>query len=278
MSRPRTYKTKDGRLRLVVQDCMKVLARLEDESVDLVVTSPPYNLNIPYASYRDNRDYADYLAWMREIAVEVRRVLKPAGSYFLNIGATNTNPWLAFDVASQARDVFHLQNHIIWAKSISIGENTYGHFKPITSQRFLNNIYEDIFHFTKDGNVPLDRRAIGVPFVYKSNISRFGHSEDKRCKGNIWHIPYKTIQRRSDKGDHPAIFPEELVRHCVKLHGFDEDTLLLDPFVGTGTSLVVAQELGIRGIGCEIDEGYAQDAWNRVLRAQSILESQGEGA
>src|SRR5690606_1924398 len=96
--------------------------------------------------------------------------------FFLNIGATNKNPWLAFDVASQAREIFHLQNHIIWAKSISIGDDTIGHFKPITSQRFLNNLYEDVFHFTKTGAVALDRRAIGVPFKYKSNIKRFGHA------------------------------------------------------------------------------------------------------
>ena len=110
-----------------------------------------------------------------------------------------------------------LQNHIVWAKSLSVGDETYGPFKPITSERFLNNTFEDIFHFTKSGHVPLHRRAIGVPFKWKSNIARFGHTEDRRCKGNIWFIPYAPVQSKAGKHNHPAIFPVALVEHAIKL-------------------------------------------------------------
>ena len=261
---PTVYSSKDGKLELRVGDCLEKMADIPEGSIDLVVTSPPYNIGIQYRTYEDTKGYTDYLEWMRDVIAEVARVLAPEGSFFLNIGAMNTNPWLAFDVAQQGRDLMTLQNHIIWAKSISVGQDTFGHFKPITSERFLNNIYEDIFHFTKKGNVALDRRSIGVPFKYKSNIARFGHTRDARCKGNIWHVPYETVQKKSDRNDHPATYPVDLVTHCLKLTGATAETVLLDPFVGTGTSLVAAQRLGCRGIGIELDPHYAADAWVRL--------------
>ena len=262
------YATGDGRHLILVGDCVEVLKRIPDGSVDVVVTSPPYNIGIAYNGYVDERTHDDYLGWLRGVFVELRRVLREDGSFFLNIGAQNTAPWLAFDVAQQARDLFVLQNHIVWAKSISIGDDTYGHFKPITSTRFLNNTFEDIFHFTKSGQVALERRAIGVPFKYKSNIARFGHAEDRRCKGNIWYIPYETIQQKSDKHDHPAIYPVAIVEHALKLHGISDNALVLDPFLGTGTTTVGAVRLGARSIGIELDPDYAAVAWKRTQEAE----------
>lgn len=262
------YATDDGRHLILVGDCVEVLKRIPDESVDLVVTSPPYNIGIAYSGYADDKHPDDYLAWLRGIFVEIKRVLRPDGSFFLNIGAQSSAPWLAFDVARQAREMLVLQNHIIWAKSVSVGDDTFGHFKPINSPRYLNNTFEDIFHFTKNGAVEIDRRAIGVPFKYKSNIARFGHTEDKRCKGNIWFIPYETIQSKSDKHGHPAIYPVSLVEHCLRLHGLHDDTLVLDPFLGTGTTTVGAIRLGARSIGIELDPDYAAIAWERTSETE----------
>ena len=76
------------------------------------------------------------------------------------------------DVAAALRKEIILQNHIAWAKSLSIREDSFGHFKPITSRRYLNQNHESIFHFTKTGAVPVDRLAIGVPSEDKTNIAR----------------------------------------------------------------------------------------------------------
>lgn len=263
-SAPMQYVSDDGRYRLQVGDCLHWLADVADDSVDLVVTSPPYNIGVHYRSYGDRRDARDYLAWMAQVFAELARVLTPDGSFFLNVGATSINPWLAFDVASQARDIFVLQNRIVWAKSVAIGEATFGHFKPINSARFLNNVFEDVFHFTASGTVAVERRAIGVPFIDKANIARFGHSADRRCKGNIWHLPYATVQSKAQRFDHPAVFPESLVDHAIRLCGAGESSLLLDPFVGVGTSLVAAADAGIRACGIEVDPGYAATAWARL--------------
>ena len=254
----------DGQLQLLVGDCLRRLTALADRSVNVIVTSPPYNIGVPYRSYNDQRPYEEYLSWLEQVFTQLRRVLADDGSLFLNVGATSTNPWLAFDVANRARTTWVLQNHITWAKSLAVGDTTYGHFKPINSKRFVNNVVEDIFHFTKTGQVTLDRHAVGVPFTSKSNIARFGHTTDRRCKGNVWHIPYKTVKRRADKYNHPAIFPEQLVEHCVRLHGLDPTPTLLDPFAGTGTSLVVAKQLHLPAIGIELDPDGAAHAWQRI--------------
>jgi site-specific DNA-methyltransferase (adenine-specific) len=169
-------------------------------------------------------------------------------------------------VASAFRETFVLQNHIIWVKSISIGDDTVGHFKPITSRRYLNQNHEAIFHFTKTGSVEIDRLAIGVPFKDKSNIARWGHARDKRCGGNVWFIPYKTVQSKAQKHHHPAGFPVELPERCIKLHG-RTNAAVLDPFLGAGSTLVAAQNLGCSGIGLELDSAYAEAAVARLKQA-----------
>ena len=119
------------------------------------------------------------------------------------------------------------------------------------------------FHFTKFGRVQLDRLAIGVPFKDKTNIARRGHKRDKRCAGNVWFIPYKTVQSKAQKFYHPAGFPVALPERCIKLHG-KESAVVLDPFLGSGSTLVAAIQLGCSGIGIEIDTKYAQISTARL--------------
>ena len=100
------------------QDCITGMARLADETIDLVVTSPPYNLGISYGKYSDRQDRRSYLDWCGEWAVQVRRVLRPDGSFFLNIGAAPSNPMLPHEIVMTLREFFVLQNTIHWIKSI----------------------------------------------------------------------------------------------------------------------------------------------------------------
>jgi site-specific DNA-methyltransferase (adenine-specific) len=248
------------------------MALLPDESVDLVVTSPPYNLGIGYGKYSDRQDRRLYLQWCREWAGEVRRVLKPNGSFFLNIGAAPSNPMLPHEIVLQLRETFVLQNTIHWIKSITIedrhgGLQSHGHFKPISSKRFLNDGHEYIFHFTKSDRVEIDRLALGVPYQDKSNISRWRHTRgsDVRCRGNTWFIPYETIQSRDQERPHPATFPVKLAEWCIKLHGASRVQTMLDPFLGIGNSAVAAQRCGVKKfIGFEIDETYLAEAKRRL--------------
>jgi site-specific DNA-methyltransferase (adenine-specific) len=274
---PPQTKWKVGRQTVIHGDCLTDLRAMPSDSVDVAVTSPPYNIGVAYRSYQDKRPRQSYLDWLAEIGHQIGRVLKWDGSFFLNVGSTSTDPWVAVDVALAFKEIFALQNTILWAKSVSIGADTVGHFKPITSRRFLNNNHESIFHFTKTGEVEIDRLSVGVPFKDKSNIARWGHEKDRRCAGNVWFIPYKTVRSKAQKFDHPAGFPVELPARCIKLHGV-KDATVLDPFVGTGTTLVAAESLGCNGIGIEIDRQYAEKAVERLCRIQATPQLLENGA
>ncbi len=241
-----------------------MLPELDPASVDIVVTSPPYNLGIAYGRYSDTRQEDDYLTWMTEVAAALRRVMRPDASFFLNIAGSPTQPWLPFELIVRLRRLFVLQNHIVWVKSIATdGEGAVGHNKPVGGTRFLNRNHEHLFHLTLSGEVPLDRLAVGVPFRDKSNIARRGHAQDLRCRGDTWFVPYDTVQARSQKFHHPGTYPVDLPRWCIRLHG-KPGAVVLDPFAGAGTTLVAAELEGAHGIGIEIDPAYVETARTRL--------------
>ena len=169
------------------EDCVDGLRSLDDESVDVIVTSPPYNIATKYRSYDDRSDRSAYLNWCCSWGTELSRVLRPQGSLFLNVGASPSNPLLPHQLVLRFSDFLVLQNTIHWIKSISIALErgshlSHGHFKPIRSPKFLNGCQEFVFHFTKTGRVKIDRLSIGVPYQHKSNIKRWNHTQgrDKR--------------------------------------------------------------------------------------------------
>lgn len=265
---PRLRRYRIGLQEIVRGDCLRVLKRMQEHSVDVVVTSPPYNIGLSYRSYPDRRAEEDYLDWMVAIGTQLRRVLKPDGSFFLNISGSSAQPWLPFELAVRLRTLFVLQNHISWVKSISVGADSFGHFKPMNSQRYLHRGHEHVFHFTCDGTVQLDRLGAGVPYKDKSNIARRGHSQDRRCRGDAWFIPYQTVRGRAEKFDHPGTFPVALPEQCILLHG-REQAHVLDPFMGTGTTLLAAQNLGCTGVGIDIDADYVAVARARLRDAMA---------
>jgi site-specific DNA-methyltransferase (adenine-specific) len=262
-------------------DCLEILPTLEAGSMDLVVTSPPYNLGIRYKSFKDTAPREEFLAWCRSWAAELRRVMADDASFFLNVGAAPANPLLPHQLilalSDGAESLFTLQNTFHWIKSITIetpagGPTSAGHFKPINSKRYVNDCHEYVFHLTKSGTVELDRRAAGVPYVHKSNIARWGHTggADLRCRGNTWFIPYETINSRDQDRPHPATFPVALVEQCVRIHGKGSATRLLDPFLGIGSSAVAACRMNLPDFtGIELDEHYLQTARERINEEQA---------
>ncbi len=258
-------------------DCLEGMAGITDGTIDLVVTSPPYNLGIAYGRYSDQQDRESYLDWCHQWATHIRRILKPAGSFFLNLGASPSNPLLPHELILRLRDLFVLQNTIHWIKAITIQNEegelvSRGHFKPISSPRYLNDCHEYIFHLTREGHTPIDRLALGVPYADKSNIARWSHTagSDRRCRGNTWFIPYETIMRRDKDRPHPATFPIKLAENCIRLHGLRDDLVMLDPFLGIGNSALAARECGVaKFVGFEIDDAYLAEAKRRVAGGSS---------
>ena len=253
-------------------DCLEGMRKyLPADSVDVVVTSPPYNIGVEYGSHDDNLPFDEYLDWMEEVARECFRVLKQDGSLFFNIGDRPSDELRSLRVAQRICRAFRLQNTIHWIKSIALPEEglAIGHYKPVNSARYLNNCHEYIFHFTKGGDVELAKLAIGVPYADKSNIGRWKHAcQDLRDRGNTWFIPYETVQCEKP---HPAAFPEKLAAMCIKLHGLASGPLVvLDPFLGSGSTAVAAVSLGCHYVGFEVDEGYVDIARSRICSPRAV--------
>ncbi len=273
--------SQDGRdYALYNMDCIEGMKRyLTPGSVDVVVTSPPYNLGTSYSSYDDTMGRVDYVEWMGQWGQAISEILADEGSLFLNIGGKPTDPWGPFEVLFRLRGHFVLQNTIHWIKSIAIrkedvgrypgisGNVSVGHYKPINSTRYINDCHEYIFHLTKNGRVALDRLAVGVEYQDKSNIDRFGSANrsDSRCRGNTWFVPYKTIKSRDKQRPHPATFPVKIPQMCIQLHGLEQTQCVLDPFMGIGHTAAACAQLGVGCIGFELERDYFAQS-QRVLK------------
>jgi site-specific DNA-methyltransferase (adenine-specific) len=279
----RVLRAHEATLQFFLGDCLDVLPRLPNASVHVVVTSPPYNLGIAYATYEDTLPRDEYLRWTGRWVAAVSAALRRDGSLFLNVGAKPKDPWVAMDIAQAVRPHLHLQNTLHWVKSIVIERKAagaaaglerdlaVGHYKPINSPRFVNDCHEFIFHFTPEGSTPLDRVAIGVAYQDKSNVTRWRSAgNDLRCRGNAWFLPYETINSREKDRPHPATFPVRLPEYCLRLHGARKGMLVLDPFTGLGSSAIACARLGLDFIGIDLDRGYLDEA---IARTQAELDA-----
>ena len=324
---------------LHLHDCIDWMNSQEEKSIPCIITSPPYNLDIKYGKYADDLPRESYLKWLHDVAVAMKRVLTDDGQLFLNVGYSNVDPWVAMDVAQVFRNVFVLQNNFTWVKHIAVNDQGYGQYKPIASDRFSSATTESIFHFTKNGNVKVDRLAIGqrnkgegykYPELYSEaryiatsrrkiarrfkskNWTEFKESandqqlkdfesqlqiylkenpydpDKKKCIGNAWYIPYTptsklakqagaendTGSREKGRGGHPATFPEGLPEQCIKFSGIQKGSIVYDPFIGTGTTIISAVKLGMKGIGTDIDQSYLNFAKERI---QNTIDEQNAG-
>lgn len=262
-------------------DCISGIENnILEKSIDVVVTSPPYNIGIKYNRYMDSLPRSDYLKFLAKVGGAIKKILSDEGSFFINIGSKPSDPGLALEAANVLRQHFTLQNVITWVKSIAIPKSdvgkypgivsdiAVGHFKPIISNRYLNDCSEFIFHFTKTGNVRLDKLAIGVPYQDKTNIGRWKTSRNRRDRGNTWFIPYETIWDKKQR-PHPSTFPRKLPEMCIKLHGANKCKMVLDPFMGIGSTALASITLGISCIGFDIDKSYLQICKERILSSLS---------
>lgn len=216
--------------KILLGDSQTVLKTLDNNSVDLVVTSPPY---------KDCDGYTDVL--IDDVFRQVYRAQKEDSLLFLNFGHLAEDKFRPFHVCSLLMNLgYKLNDTIIWVKN---------HYKPIQGERRLNNLTEFIFMLYKGKMPKLNRLALGVPYKDKTNAKRFAGGKDLKCGGNVWYINYETITS-SDEKLHNDRFPVELPEHCIKLCAYPMN-VVLDPFFGSGTTGLAAQNLGKSFIGIE---------------------------
>jgi site-specific DNA-methyltransferase (adenine-specific) len=236
---------------VVVIGDSRQMNHVRNKSIKVCVTSPPYfrkkKYETQYSTYGEYRDY------LKQVWIEVRRKLADSGLLFVNIGNSFENQFKSHEIANDVLDCgFNLVQAVIWVK---------GHHSPVQGNKHLNHLYEFIFIFSKSLDYSLERLAIGVPYKDKSNIGRWKIARiDSRCRGDVWYINYETVQKHSQKL-HDAIFPRELPELCIKLASSKKSDLVLDPFLGSGTTILAANDFGRRSVGYEVNPAY-----ERIIR------------
>lgn len=250
----------------------EVMPKIDASSVDLIVTSPPYNVDLgnnkhkkdSYIEYGDNMPYTEYLEWMTNLFTECNRILKHGGRLCVNIGdgangqipthVDFTYRLINLDKFSQKLssnfEPFKLMTTIVWDKK-QIGASTaWGSFQS-PSQPSFPTPFEFIIVVGK-GTLKHE----GDPT--KATISKQRFIENSRA---LWSFPPET--RMMELYEHPAVFPEELPRRLIDHLSYAED-LVLDPFSGSGTTCSVAKKMNRHYIGIEMSKKYYEKSLQRL--------------
>jgi site-specific DNA-methyltransferase (adenine-specific) len=246
----------------------EVIPTLDDDSIHLVVTSPPYNVDLgnnkynktPYDLYNDNRDHHEYIAWLRdEIFGPLMPKLVSGGRVVINIGdPKNGRVPSHVDICHfMTADLGYLPfTNIIWRKSQIANRTSWGSYMSPSCPSFPTP-FEHILIFAKD--------AIKLQTNGETNLTPKEFQD--------WAIAEWTFapEQRMKQIGHPAMFPVELPRRCIKMLSWIHD-VVLDPFCGAGTTGVACKELNRRFIGIEMSEAYVEIAEKRLYEANLDFE------
>ena len=233
---------------------------MPDKFIDLIVTSPPYNVDLgnnkyhknPYDLYIDNKEHHTYIAWMNKIFTQCYKRLVDGGRVCINIGdGKNGAIPTSSDIIQFMCTIGYIPyTHIIWNK-FQVGNRTsWGSFLSPSCPSFPTP-FEHILVFCK-GNKKLQKK--GTTDLTKQEFIDWSLS--------IWAFPPETKQK---KMGHSAMFPEELPRRCIKMFSW-QNSIIYDPFSGLGTTLLAAKKLGRKYIGSEISWEYCKAAILRISK------------
>lgn len=245
----------------VRKDNLQFMRQLDDETVSLVVTSPPYNIN---KSYETRQPLDDYLADQAIRISEAVRLLTKTGSICWQVG-NHIDGGEVFPLDVLLYPIFkdhglQLRNRIIW---------TYGH--GLHAKRRFSGRHETILWFTKSDDYIFNLDAVRVPSKYP-NKKHFKGPKKGQLSGNplgknpsdIWDIP-NVKNNHVEKTDHPCQFPVALVERLVLSLTHPGD-VVLDPYMGSGSSLIAAARNGRHAYGCDIRQEYVDIAIDRIAK------------
>lgn len=236
-------------------DCIELIKELQNDSVDCIVTSPPYYKQLSYES--NFNSYLQFYNWCKVWIKECYRVLKDGCYMFLNFANDKTNTIKAYEILNLALEYFTLHDTIIWYRYNS---------QPVNTDRQLTPQYEFIFMLCKrPQNYHLNKQELKkeLPYMF-----------DTENVGNVWKIPFnkgklkgfsmakKDKDASNGKWGHSG-FPVDLPKACILLTT-KEDDLILDLFMGSGTTGVACIETNRNFIGFEINQEYFEVAEKRL--------------
>ncbi len=229
------------------------MSQLQENSVHLMVTSPPYNVG---KEYDQDMTLDEYLAFLSSVFGEVKRVLVPGGRACINIANLGRKPYIpisAMITKTMLSLGFLMRGEIIWNKAASASASTaWGSWRSAANPT-LRDVHEYILVFSKDAY----KRA--NPEQRPSTISKEDFLE---CSKSVWTFPAESAK----KIGHPAPFPIELPRRLIQLYTFAEE-IVLDPFMGSGQTALAALQSGRHFVGYEVNSEYIALAQARILQA-----------
>ncbi|MFQ5806506.1 MAG: DNA-methyltransferase [Phycisphaerae bacterium] len=235
-------------------DALKLLPKWPAASVDLVFADPPYNIGYIYDRYHDDRPDEEYVAWCRAWMAACQRVLKPSGSFYIAIGDD-----FAADLRIVGRELgMHLRNWIIW-------RYTFGqHMK----NKFCR-AHTHIFYFTKHPReFTFNDRALRFPSARHTEYQDLRANPLGRLPDDVWDEFSRVCGTFKERdGLHGCQMPEAMLTRIV-LASSNPGDIVLDPFVGSGTTAVAAKRLGRRYVGIDISTEYVQRTRQRLRSVQ----------
>jgi site-specific DNA-methyltransferase (adenine-specific) len=233
---------------------------VKKESIDLIVTSPPYNVDIDYNSNDDALSYEDYLLFSKKWFTRCFNWLKPDGRFCLNIPLDKNkggHRHVGADLTSLATKVgFQYHSTIVWNEGNISRRTAWGSWLKASAPYVIAPVELIVVLYKEEW-----KKTSGS---CESDITR---DEFMEWTNGLWTFPGESKKRIG----HPAPFPLELPRRCIKLFSYVGDTVL-DPFMGSGTTLLAAYKNNRCGIGIEIDADYCELAENRLSQLDLIVE------
>ncbi len=243
----------------LIHDDVLTTSLVTDDSVDLVVTSPPYNVDIQYNSHKDDVSYAEYLEFSQQWMSCCFNWLKEDGRFCLNIPLDKNKGGqqsVGADLTTIAKQIgFHYHSTIIWNEGNISRRTAWGSWKSASAPYVIAPVELIVVLYKEKW-----KKTSG------SKVSDIERDEFMDWTNGLWTFNGESKKRIG----HPAPFPIELPRRCVKLFSYVDD-LVLDPFCGSGTTLLAAVANQRRGVGIDVDKKYCELARKRILNASPVL-------
>ncbi|OPF69802.1 hypothetical protein ATN85_01975 [Staphylococcus hominis] len=258
-------KIKTDDIFIKIGDSRELLKQIPDNSVQLVVTSPPYNIGKNYGKYKDKLTFLEWEELMNSIVEEIYRVLKPDGSFFLNLSPIPIGkekeifplPYLGYKIIKNNN--FYLRNMITW---------TFNGMQNPTLR--LSGRYENILWCVKNlNNYIFNLDEVRIPYITKNDKRLTGKG---RNPTDVWYFNrVNNVSKKKLGLTHPTIYPVPMIERIIKMSS-NENDIVLDPFLGSGTTALAALNLNRKIIGFELDEKYFPEIQSRLKFRQTSFE------
>lgn len=246
-------------------DARNLLKEIPSNSVNLVITSPPYNIGKKYGKYKDKVSLEEWENLIDEITREIYRILTPDGSFFLNLSPIPLGenkeifplPYLGYNILK--KNNFYIRNIITW---------TFNNMQNCINR--LSGRYENIIWGVKDlKNYKFNLDEVRIPYITQNDKRLTGSG---RNPTDVWYFDrVNNMVKKKNNLTHPTIYPIDMIERIIKMSS-DKNDVVLDPFLGSGTTVIAAAKLGRKGIGIELDDKYESEIQSRIDNEVNVME------